>query len=98
MEAGIDCHDFYISLQTGKENKLINERENYGENFSDVDELEKGVKRDNIVFVLFPKFKLQKWWGKNHGEGGPLNKDGKFVGTMENERIAEKLRDPVYGN
>jgi hypothetical protein len=50
MEEGIDCHDFYISLQTGKENKLINEREkrkNYGENFSDVDELEKGTKKDN---------------------------------------------------
>ena len=44
--------------------------------------------------MLFPKFTLQKWWGKNRGEGRPLNKAGKFVGTMENERIAKKLRDP----
>ena len=54
----------------------------------------KGWKEDNITLVLFPKFTLQKWWGKNRGEGRPFNKAGKFVGTMENERIAEKLRDP----
>jgi len=97
MEEEINCHDFYISLQVGKENKLMNEKEkrkNWGESFSEIDQLEKGWKEDNITLVLFPKFTLQKWWGKNRGEGRPFNKAGKFVGTMENERIAEKLRDP----
>ncbi|CAG8739963.1 16157_t:CDS:1, partial [Funneliformis caledonium] len=30
---------------------------------------------------------------KNREEGRPLNKNSKFVGTMKNKRIAEKLRD-----
>ena len=40
MEEEINCHDFYISLQVGKENKLLNEKEkrkNWGESFSEID-------------------------------------------------------------
>ena len=46
MEEEINCHDFYISLQVGKENKLMNEKEkrkNWGESFSEIDR--KRVKR-----------------------------------------------------
>ena len=57
MEEEINCHDFYISLQVGKENKLMNEKEkrkNWGESFSEIDQLEKGWKEDILLLCCFP--------------------------------------------
>ena len=39
--------------------------------------------------LLFPRFKIQKWWRQFRPQ-----KNNQFLGTMEDERVAEKIRDP----
>ena len=45
----------------------------------------------DLCFTFFPKYKMERWWLPN--EGRPV-RNNQPVGTMENDRIAEKLRDP----
>lgn len=53
---GLNCHDFVISMQLGKENKLMNEAEKRTNNDKDVDdELEKSAKENTLTMILFPK-------------------------------------------
>ena len=39
--------------------------------------------------LLFPRFRIQKWWRQFRPQ-----KNSQFLGTMEDERVAEKIRDP----
>ena len=42
-----------------------------------------------FLILLFPRFKIQKWWRQFRPQ-----KNNQFLGTMEDERMAEKIRDP----
>ena len=55
------------------------------------DELEKGTKDNTLTMILFPKWKKGGWRGR---ADRILKRDGQMLGTFENEKIAEKLRNP----
>jgi len=88
MEDADVAHDFKIEFCFGKEVAKIN-REEAG--VSSADSL---YSDSEFIVTLFPQYGVERWYKfKNR----PI-KDGKVFGTMENERIAEKLNNPEEYN
>jgi len=69
----------------------MNEAEKRANNDKDIDELEKGTKENTLTMILFPKWKKEEWrsWTKRI-----IKRNSQMLGTTNNKRIAEKLRDP----
>ena len=84
MEDKKVCHDFTVKIWLREEWNLKNEESKTPSAFVD------NYHNSELVVGLFPRYKLQRWWLPN--EARPTDK--KISGTMENERIAEKLRNP----
>jgi diadenosine tetraphosphate (Ap4A) HIT family hydrolase len=95
METNLDFHDFLISLLTGERAKEITEIEKENTRVYDKHYDTHYYKKGELKLIIFPKKKMsEKWVETMRDNQRPIGKDGQKVGTMENERIAEKLRDP----
>jgi diadenosine tetraphosphate (Ap4A) HIT family hydrolase len=83
MEDANVAHDFSIELILGKEAAKI-WREEADSSFVYPD--------SELVILLYPRYEEKECW---RTENRPVEKSGtKIKGSMENERIAKKLRDP----
>ena len=70
-----------------KQEYLGGNKENY--NLSFYENLEKGATKSELAITLAPKFEIKRYWVP-HEHGRPV-KNNKAVGSMENEKIADKL-------
>jgi diadenosine tetraphosphate (Ap4A) HIT family hydrolase len=83
FESSDIAHDFNVSFSLGEAGKIFeSEKENKPYTSSDGSE---------IKIVLFPKLVMGRWWRPD--ESRPIKK-GQRAGTMEDERIGQKIRDP----
>jgi len=82
MEEADACHDFQLEFLIGKEAVKI---------FKEESELpsDHPYPESEFIGILFPRYKLTRMW-----DGSRPAKNNKAVGTMENDRLAEKLNDP----
>ena len=85
MEDANACHDFIVQIILGKE---------AAKTFKKEAELPAHTpfQEEEIMITLVPKFKSIRWW-----KGERPIKDNKVFGSMENERLAFKLKDPKSG-
>ena len=86
MEEGIDCHDFTICCYLGENCAKAWKEEKWEGATTIHDDYHH---ESEFQWALFPRFILQKWWRQYR----PIKK-GELMGSMENERMALKLRDP----
>jgi len=83
FESSDIAHDFNVSFSLGEAGKIFeSEKENKPYTSSGGSE---------IKIVLFPKLEMGRWWRPD--ESRPIKK-GQRAGTMEDERIGQKIRDP----
>ena len=87
IESTIEIHDFQIGCELGEELVKTLKREKWE---GDIPSYANDYSESELVMNVFPKTKLQKYWRHYR----PIKKNNQFDGTMENERLAEKLRDP----
>ena len=68
----------------------MNEAEKRANNDKDIDdELEKGTKENTFTMILFPKWKKEEWRSRAERI---IKRNSQMLETMDNERIAEKLK------
>ena len=87
FESTMEIHDFQIGCELGEELVKTLKREKWE---GDIPSFANDYSESELVMNVFPKTKLQKYWRHYR----PIKKNNQFDGTMENERLAEKLRDP----
>ena len=87
FESTMEIHDFQIGCELGEELVKTLKREKWE---GDIPSYANDYSESELVMNVFPKTKLQKYWRHYR----PIKKNNQFDGTMENERLAEKLRDP----
>ena len=81
MEEKDVCHNFIFKAWLGEESILKWEESKTFSVFNN-------YSKSEFLVGLFPRYKLQRWWLSNKARPN----DNKFSRTMENERIAIKLR------
>jgi len=84
IEANTNFHDFTFRIELGKEAAKVWREEGQVPTSYDFSDSE-------LVVNLFPRNKMKRWWWENQGR---QIIDGKYIGHMENERLAEKLNEP----
>ena len=87
MDNELSVSDYIIRWELGEEAFRMWKQESGDEKF---DLWNERYRDSEVAIKLFPRFEAKGWRSK----ADRAFEQGQMIGTMDNERIAEKLRDP----